>query len=244
MNTSTSETTFNKLSVVMPCYNEEQTLAVAIERVLSADTSNLSLELVIVDDASSDKSVEIIERLAANDHRIVADQHPVNMGKGAAVRKGFEISTGDIVLIQDADLEYSPDEYPKLLAPILDGRAEAVFGSRFVGGDVHRVLYFWHAVGNRFLTFLSNMFTNLTLTDMETCYKVLTRELLDRIELRENRFGFEPEITAKISKVDPKPRIYEVGIGYSGRTYNEGKKIGWKDGVSAIYCILRYNLFR
>ena len=236
--------TFNSLSVVIPCFNEENTLEALVEKVLAADHRGLDLEVVIVDDKSRDRSLEKAQALSEAHGKIKLFCHDVNKGKGAAMRTGFENATGDIVIVQDADLEYDPGEYPKLLAPILDGRADVVYGSRFIGGESHRVLYFWHSIGNRFLTLLSNMMTDLNMTDMETCYKVFRRELLEQIKLEEPRFGFDPEITAKISHLKPAPRIYEVGIGYSGRTYDEGKKIGWRDGIRVVLCILRYNLFR
>ncbi len=232
-----------KLSVVIPCYNEEKTLEAIVERVLAADRCGLGIEIVIVDDASRDRSVEVAKGLAARHPEIVTTGHAVNQGKGAALRTGFAKATGDIVLVQDADLEYSPNDYPKLLNPIIGDRADVVFGSRFRGGEEVRVLYFWHSIGNTVLTLTSNMFTDLNLTDMETCYKVFRREIIQGISIVENRFGFEPEITAKIAKLRPRPRIFEVGISYSGRTYEEGKKIGWRDGVRALYCIARYNLF-
>lgn len=231
-----------KLSVVMPCFNEAPTLASSVERVLAADTLGMSVEVLVVDDGSTDGSAEVAENLGRRDQRIRLIRHPQNCGKGAALRSGFAACAGDIVLIQDADLEYDPTEYPKLLSPILSGKADVVYGSRFAGGETHRVLYFWHSLGNKFLTLLSNMFSDLNLTDMETGYKVFRRDVVGRITIREDRFGFEPEITAKISRLSPKPRIYEVGIAYAGRTYQEGKKINWKDGVRAIYCILRYNI--
>lgn len=227
------------LSVVMPVYNERETLFEIIRRVLAAPVE-LERELVIVDDASQDGTRDLYPKLQQEfphaDIRVFLQ--PVNQGKGAALRRGFAEARGDIVLVQDADLEYSPQDYPKLLHPMLDGRADVVYGSRFVGGDEHRVLYFWHYVGNRFLTLLSNMCTNLNLTDMETCYKVFRAEVLKNIRLRSNRFGIEPEVTAKVAR--GRWRVYEVGISYSGRSYEEGKKITWKDGVQAIYCILRY----
>lgn len=225
------------LSVVMPAFNEEKTLAEVVHAVLAQP---LVAELVVVDDASRDGTWQVMQTLAANEPRLQIFQHPINQGKGAALRTGFSKATQPYVIIQDADLEYDPGEYAKLLGPILRNRADVVFGSRFLGSEEHRVLYFWHSVGNTFLTTLSNMFTNLNLTDMETCYKVFRREIIQKIEVEENRFGFEPEITAKVAKMGV--RIYEVAVSYHGRTYAEGKKIGWRDGVSAIRCILKYGV--
>ncbi len=233
-----------KLSIIVPCYNEANTVAEVVSRVLSANVMGLGIEVILVDDGSADGTGDRIERLAAEYPQVRAVRHTVNQGKGAALRTGISEATGDIVLIQDSDLEYDPGDYPKLLAPIVQGHADIVYGSRFKTGEVSRVLYFWHSLGNRFLTLLSNMLTNLNLTDMETGYKIFRRDILSRISIEESRFGFEPEITAKVAKLRPAPRIFEVGISYFGRTYSEGKKIGWKDGVRAIYCILRYNLLR
>lgn len=227
-----------KLSVVIPIYNEVETLEEIIAQVRAVP---LEKELVLVDDYSTDGTRDILARLEEDNDTCVV-YHEKNQGKGAALRSGFQKATGDYVVIQDADLEYDPQEYPKLLKPILDGKADVVFGSRFAGGETHRVLYFWHSLGNRFLTVLSNMFTNINLTDMETCYKVFRREIIQSIDVQENRFGFEPEITAKVAK--KRCRIYEVGISYSGRTYEEGKKIGWKDGCRAIWCIIKYNTLK
>jgi glycosyltransferase involved in cell wall biosynthesis len=226
-----------KLSVVIPVYNERDTVKQICDAVRAV---NIEKEIILVDDCSTDGTREIIRQLADDTTKVVF--HDGNMGKGAALRTGFRNVTGDIVIIQDADLEYDPSQYPKLIQPILEGKADVVYGSRFVSGDYRRVLFFWHMVGNNFLTLLSNMLTNLDLTDMETCYKVFRRDVLEKITVEENRFGFEPEITAKIAKLDV--RIYEIGISYSGRTYKEGKKIGWKDGFRAIYCIIKYNLCR
>ena len=228
-----------KLSVVVPCYNEAATIERLLETVRAAPWPEM--EIIVVDDCSTDGSRELLQgRLRGLvDHLVV---HEVNRGKGAALRSGIRAATGGAVIIQDADLEYDPAEYPRLLAPIVDGRADVVYGSRFMGGAPHRVLYFWHSVGNGFLTVLSNMFTNLNLTDMETCYKAFRREVIQSIEIEEDRFGFEPEITAKVARRGL--RVYEVGISYHGRTYAEGKKIGYQDGFRAIYCILKYNLLR
>jgi glycosyltransferase involved in cell wall biosynthesis len=230
------------LSIIIPCFNEEATIRTVLERVLGADKMGLQPEIVIVDDCSRDRSREIVEDIARQDPRMKLLTHERNHGKGAAVRDGIAAAIGDIVLIQDADLEYDPDDYRRLLRPITDGVADVVYGSRFRGGEEARVLYFWHSIANRALTLLSNMCTNLNLTDMETGYKVFRREVLQRINLREDRFGFEPEITAKIARLRPMLRIFEVGISYCGRTYAEGKKIGFRDAVRALYCILRYSL--
>lgn len=231
-----------KLSVVMPVYNERETVREVIERVRASTRSQaIPLELIVVDDCSTDDSAALLEAYASDSDMIVLN-HAVNQGKGAAIRTGIQRASGAIVLIQDADLEYDPSDYGKLIEPILSGRADVVYGSRFSGGEGHRVLYYWHSVGNRFLTMLSNMFTNINLTDMEVCYKAFRREIIESVNLEENRFGFEPEITAKVAKL--KCRIYEVGISYSGRTYREGKKINWRDGFSALRCIVKYNLFR
>jgi len=225
-----------KLSVIIPAYNESATIEGIVSRVQAVP---LSKEIIIVDDASTDGTCEVLERLQAQDNVFVY-YHKVNQGKGAALRTGIRHASGEMVIIQDADLEYDPNEYPKLMAPIEAGLADVVYGSRFAGGEAHRVLYFWHSVGNRFLTLLSNMFTNLNLTDMEVCYKVFRRDVLERLEIEEDRFGFEPEITAKIARLGC--RVYEVGISYRGRTYREGKKIGWRDGIRAVICIFKYGL--
>ncbi len=228
-----------KLTVVIPCYNELATIEAIVDAV--AASSYEHKEIIIVDDGSVDGTRELLrEKIEPRITRVI--YHARNQGKGAALRTGFKAATGDIVIVQDADLEYDPNEYSSIIEPILAGKADVVFGSRFMGGRPHRVLYFWHSVGNGFLTFLSNMFTNLNLTDIETCYKAFRREIIQAIEIEENRFGFEPEITAKVAKMGC--RIYEVGISYFGRTYAEGKKIGWRDGVYAILCIIKYNVFR
>jgi glycosyltransferase involved in cell wall biosynthesis len=226
-----------KLSVVIPCYNEIETIAEIVRRVKAAPVA--SMEIIVVDDCSTDGSRELIrDEIEARVDRVI--YHEVNQGKGAALRSGFQAATGDVVVVQDADLEYNPKEYPQLMEPIVDGNADVVFGSRFMGGQPHRVVYFWHMVGNRFLTLISNMLTNINLTDMETCYKMFRREVIQSITLEEDRFGFEPEITAKVARM--RCRIYEVGISYYGRTYEQGKKIGWRDGVRAIYAVIKYNL--
>jgi glycosyltransferase involved in cell wall biosynthesis len=228
-----------KVSIVIPCYNEKNTIEKIVEAVRAAPIENK--EIIVVDDCSGDGTQDLLrERISQRVDQIV--YHPVNRGKGAALRSGFAAATGDIILVQDADLEYSPDDYPVLLEPLMSGKADAVFGSRFMGGRPHRVLFFWHMVGNRFLTLLSNMFTNLNLTDMETGYKAFRAPLIKSIPLEEDRFGIEPEIVAKLARSGC--RIYEVGISYNGRNYSEGKKVNWKDGIRAAYAIMKYNLQR
>jgi glycosyltransferase involved in cell wall biosynthesis len=226
------------LSIVIPVFNEAKTIAEVLERVRRAPSGGLGKELIVVDDGSSDGTREYLAGIQDRGTRCVF--HERNQGKGAALRTGFAHTSGDIIIIQDADFEYDPNDYPQLLQPILDGKADVVFGSRFLTGQAHRVLYFWHSVGNRVLTLLSNVFTNLNLTDMEAGYKVFTVDVLKRLRIQENRFGFEPEIVAKVARLHC--RVYEVGVSYAGRTYEEGKKITWKDGARALWCIVKYSL--
>ncbi len=239
------ETSFIKLSIIIPCYNEEKTVHLILDKIRNVELLNgIKKELIVVNDCSSDKTAEAIENyfLAHTDIDYTLYNHPANKGKGAAIHTGISKASGQYLIIQDADLEYDPNEYNILLRPVIDGFADVVYGSRFLGGNPHRILFFWHSVGNKFLTFLSNVFTNLNLTDMETCYKLFRTDIIQKIKLKEKRFGFEPEVTAKVARIKD-VRIYEVGISYYGRTYEEGKKIGWKDGFRAIWCILKYNLF-
>ena len=233
-----------KLSILIPAFNEEKTIHLILDRIKAVQLKNeVVKELVIVNDSSTDNTEEAINQYIKDnpDLDIHYYSQKVNQGKGAAIHKAIELANGDYLIVQDADLEYDPREYNDLLKPIIEGNADVVYGSRFLGGNPHRILFFWHSIGNKFLTFLSNMFTNLNLTDMETCYKLMDAKIAKSLKLKEKRFGFEPELTAKLARV-PKIRIYEVGISYYGRTYEEGKKIGWKDGFRAIYCILKYNL--
>jgi len=228
------------LSVVIPMYNEAATIENLLKKVFSVElVGDIQIEVIVIDDFSTDDSVQKVESF---EQPVILIKHDKNRGKGAALRSGIQVATGDYLVIQDADLEYDPNEFNLLLRPVLASNADVVYGSRFMGGRPHRILFYWHSLGNKFLTMLSNMFTNLNLTDMETCYKLFRTDVIQSIRLRENRFGFEPEVTAKISKIK-NIKIFEVGISYSGRTYEEGKKINWKDGIRAVYCILRYNLF-
>lgn len=235
-----------KLSIIIPVFNEAKTIHLILNKIESVILSqNIIKEIIIVDDCSSDNTLEVIKNYISTHETIPIEllQHSENKGKGASLHTGIKKATGDYIIIQDADLEYDPKEYNILLQPILDGHADVVYGSRFMGGNPHRVLFFWHTIGNRFLTFLSNMFTNLNLTDMETCYKLFDAKIIQSIILNEKRFGFEPEVTAKVSRIK-NIRIYEVGVSYYGRTYDEGKKINWKDGIHAIFCIIKYGIFR
>jgi len=236
----------NKISIIVPAYNEAATISIVIDKLLNLTfINNIKKEIIIVNDCSIDHTENLIQDIIKRNEgvEIVYFKHEINSGKGAAIHTGIKNATGDYLIIQDADLEYDPNEINKLLKPVLEGYADVVYGSRFIGGSPHRILFFWHTIGNKFLTFLSNLFTNLNLTDMETCYKLFKTSIIKNIQLNEKRFGFEPEVTTKIARIK-NIRIYEVGISYYGRTYAEGKKINWKDGFRAIYCIIRYNLFQ
>lgn len=236
---------FNKLSVIVPAFNEEKTIVQVLDKLVEVDLiGGISKEIIVVNDCSTDGTHEEVQRFVAENPAVEVSykKHEVNKGKGAALHTGIALATGDFLIVQDADLEYDPVEFNLLIKPVIDGYADVVYGSRFIGGNPHRILFFWHTIGNKFLTFLSNMFNNLNLTDMETCYKLFNTKMVQSLKLRERRFGFEPEVTAKIARI-PKIRIYEVGVSYYGRTYEEGKKINWKDGFRALYCIVRYGLF-
>jgi glycosyltransferase involved in cell wall biosynthesis len=235
----------NRLSIIVPAYNEGETIHLILDKIKNVTLLNeIQKQIIVVNDCSTDDTRQSVKKYIEDNSNLDVKyfEHKINMGKGAALRMGIQNATGEYLIVQDADLEYDPDEYNLLLKPIIDGHADVVYGSRFMGGKPHRILFFWHTIGNKFLTFLSNMFTNLNLTDMETCYKMFRTEIIQHINLKENRFGFEPEVTAKIARLKD-IRIYEIGISYYGRTYQEGKKINWKDGFRAIYCIIKYGLF-